>query len=93
MSIYTKGYFWVGVADRAIKTLAQTLVALIGTSAVAIHALDWPMILSVAATATLLSVLTSVATPDTAANTKVMKNDDGDMVAYIPKHSQDFPRS
>ena len=53
--------FWAATAERAIKTLAQTLVALIGTSAVSIIDLDWAQMLGVAATATVLSVLTSIA--------------------------------
>ena len=48
-------------AVRAVKTGAQTLASLIGTGAVGILALDWPQMLSVTATAMLLSVLTSVA--------------------------------
>ena len=48
-------------AIRALKTGAQTLASLIGTGAVGILALDWPQMLSVTATAMVLSVLTSVA--------------------------------
>lgn len=46
---------------RAIRTFAQALVAEIGTGAVGIVQLDWPAMLSVAATAAALSLLTSVA--------------------------------
>jgi hypothetical protein len=53
--------FWLASGERAIKTLAQTLVALIGTNAVGVMDLDWAQILGVAATATVLSILTSVA--------------------------------
>lgn len=53
--------FWVAASERAIKTFAQTLVALIGTGAIGIMDLDWLQMLSVAATATVLSVLTSIA--------------------------------
>lgn len=53
---------WVKAAGiRAIKTGAQTLASLIGTGAVGILALDWPQMLSVTATAMVLSVLTSIA--------------------------------
>ena len=48
-------------AVRAVKTGAQTLASLIGTGAVGILALDWPQMLSVTATAMVLSVLTSIA--------------------------------
>jgi hypothetical protein len=46
---------------RAVKTGAQTLASLIGTGAVGILELDWLQMLSVTATAMVLSVLTSVA--------------------------------
>lgn len=53
---------WLKAAGiRALKTGAQTLASLIGTGAVGILALDWPQMLSVAATAMVLSLLTSVA--------------------------------
>lgn len=51
----------VAALVRAVKTAAQTAIALIGTGAVAITALDWGQILAVTATAAVLSVLTSVA--------------------------------
>lgn len=53
--------FWRAAGERAIKTFAQTIVALVGTEMVGIHTLDWGVILSASATATLLSILTSVA--------------------------------
>lgn len=46
---------------RAAKTGAQTLAALIGTGAVGVTELDWPSMLSVTATAVVLSLLTSIA--------------------------------
>lgn len=53
---------WLKAAGiRAVKTGAQTLVALIGTGAVGITELDWAKMLSVTATAVVLSLLTSVA--------------------------------
>lgn len=48
-------------AVRAIKTAAQTAVALIGTGAVGFTDLDWVHIASVAGVAAVLSLLTSVA--------------------------------
>ena len=45
---------------RALKTLAQTAVATIGTTAV-IGEVDWIMVASASALAAILSVLTSVA--------------------------------
>ncbi|WP_347031714.1 holin [Brevibacterium paucivorans] len=58
---YASKAFWTATAERAIKTAAQSLITLIGTDAVGILAIDWAQILSVTATMTLLSVLTSVA--------------------------------
>ena len=53
---------WLAAACvRAVKTAAQTLIALIGTDMVSIVSLDWPQMLGVVATATVLSLLTSVA--------------------------------
>ena len=52
---------WVKAAGiRAIKTVAQTAVATIGTSA-AVGEVDWLMVASAAALAGILSMLTSVA--------------------------------
>ncbi len=47
-------------AVRAIKTVAQTAVAMIGTSVV-IADVNWVMVLSASALAGVLSLLTSVA--------------------------------
>jgi hypothetical protein len=53
--------FWIAAAERAIKTFAQALIALIGTSAMNILELDWTQMLGVSATAAVVSILTSVA--------------------------------
>lgn len=47
-------------AIRAIKTVAQTAVAMIGT-AVVVSAVDWRMVVSASVLAGVLSILTSVA--------------------------------
>lgn len=47
-------------AVRAVKTIAQTAVATIGTSAV-LSAVDWRVVVSASLLAGLLSVLTSIA--------------------------------
>lgn len=52
---------WIKAAGiRAIKTIAQTAIATIGTSAV-ISAIDWRVVASAAAVAGILSLLTSIA--------------------------------
>ena len=52
---------WIKAAGiRAIKTIAQTTVAMIGTSVV-ISDVNWAMVLSASILAGLLSVLTSIA--------------------------------
>ena len=53
--------FWKQVAERAVKTFAQGLVALWGADKVlGVLDIDWGKALSVAALALLLSVLTSI---------------------------------
>lgn len=53
--------WWRAAGVRAIKTAAQTAVALIGTGAVGFTDLDWARIASVAGVAAVLSLLTSIA--------------------------------
>lgn len=56
-----KAKLWIKAAGvRAIKTVAQTAVATIGTAAV-ISSVDWRMVVSASILAGVLSVLTSVA--------------------------------
>lgn len=59
MSNYWKN--WIKAAGiRAVKTVAQTAVATIGT-AVALGDVQWPLVVSASLLAGLLSLLTSVA--------------------------------
>ena len=53
--------FWQATLERAIKTFAQSLASLLTGDALGILDVDWGQSASVAAMATLLSVLTSVA--------------------------------
>ena len=67
-----KTYTWLHAAGiRAIKTMAQTAVATIGTSAV-MSDVNWTMILSASVLAGILSLLTSLAgLPEVKADVKV----------------------
>jgi hypothetical protein len=56
--------FWVSAAERALKTVAQSVVAVLGVGAVGILSVDWVQTLSVAAAAGLASILTSIADAD-----------------------------
>lgn len=71
-SVDTKEWF-KATGIRAVKTMAQTAVAVIGTGAV-ISAVDWKMVVSSAVVAGIVSILTSVAgipeVPDTEENVK-----------------------
>lgn len=52
---------WIKAAGvRAVKTMAQTAVALIGTSAF-VNSVDWNMVVSGAIVSGIVSVLTSIA--------------------------------
>lgn len=53
--------FWKATSIRALRTICQTAVAMIGTSAV-MSEVDWAMVLSASALSGILSVLTSIAT-------------------------------
>lgn len=59
MSNKTKKW-WKAAGIRAIKTVAQTAVATIGTAAV-LGGVDWVMVASASALAGILSILTSIA--------------------------------
>lgn len=52
--------FWVATGERAVKTFAQALVALF-VAGVTVLTIDWVQGLAVAATAAVVSVLTSIA--------------------------------
>lgn len=52
--------FWLAAFERAVKTFAQTAVALVGVELVSVVDLDWAQVAGVSATAAVLSLLTSV---------------------------------
>ena len=53
--------FWKCALNRAIRTVAQTAIATIGTNAL-LSQIDWRIVASASAVAGILSILTSVAT-------------------------------
>lgn len=57
--VFTKEWFYAA-GVRALKTIAQTAIATIGTTAV-ISSVDWRMVLSASLLAGILSMLTSIA--------------------------------
>jgi hypothetical protein len=57
----TSGQWWRAAGIRAVKTMAQTAVALIGTNAMGVTEVDWLGVASGAALAGVVSLLTSVA--------------------------------
>ena len=79
MSIYTTPEFWQGAGERAVKTFAQALLGVLMSGATGLLDVDWVAALSVAALATVVSLLTSLATPDFTAGAPT---DDG----YQGKH-------
>lgn len=54
--------FALAAGIRAIKTMCQTAIALIGTGAVGIADVDWRVVASGTALSGILSVLTSIGT-------------------------------
>lgn len=51
---------WKATAERAIKTAAQSMIAVLAVGQTSILTVDWQQAAAVAATATLLSVLSSI---------------------------------
>ena len=54
-------YFWQSTAERAVKSFAQSLLALLSAGQIGLLQVAWLTTLSTAGMATLLSVLSSVA--------------------------------
>lgn len=62
MNALTSKTFWVDTTERAIKTIAQTAVALLTASgALNLFTVNWGDLVAVAGLAGLISILTSVA--------------------------------
>lgn len=60
MSSLTTKAFWAAAGERAVRTFAQSLVAVGLTGATGILDVDWAAALSASGLASLLSILTSV---------------------------------
>jgi len=54
--------FWTYAGERAIKTVAQSALAFLGTGTVGLFTIDWFSLGSVSLGAGLLSILTSIVT-------------------------------
>lgn len=54
------GKFWVATFERAIKTFAQAVLALLTGDGMGLLAVDWGTVASVGALAAVASVLTSI---------------------------------
>ena len=66
---------WIkAAAVRAVKTMAQAAIAMIGTSAVMAD-IDWKLVLSASIVAAILSVLTSLAGLPEVDDTKIYIRD------------------
>lgn len=62
-SYLATGAFWAGACERAVKTIAQVLVALLTVdAATTVFSIDYRTAAGVALTAGLVSVLTSIVT-------------------------------
>lgn len=60
MKQITNKKWWQAAGIRAVKTMAQTLVSMIGVSAL-MSEVNWPMTLSAALLSGILSMCTSIA--------------------------------
>jgi hypothetical protein len=53
--------YWAGVTERAVKTFAQAVLAMLGGNVLGVVVVDWVAVGSVALLAAVASVMTSVA--------------------------------
>ena len=53
--------FWSYAGERAIKTVAQSALAVLGSGSIGLFTVDWVNLASVSLGAGLLSILTSIA--------------------------------
>lgn len=52
--------FWSYAGERAVKTVAQSALAFLGTGTIGLFTIDWVSLASVSLGAGLLSILTSI---------------------------------
>ena len=78
--------FWKAAAERAVKTFAQSLAALLVADGTDILSTDWGGRLSVAGMAAVVSVLTSVASSQIGGPGPSVT--DAEALDYDPKHDK-----
>lgn len=93
-SPFTTAAFWAGLAERSISTFAGALLAVLGGDAAGLLSVDWLSALSVAALATVVSILKAVAVPgftagdEDAGDVSMSEIDEMTTVTkYRPRHS------
>lgn len=61
MSVLSSKIFWIDAAERSVKTVAQTMVAVLTASGVlGLFSVNWGDAISVSGLAGLISILTSI---------------------------------
>jgi len=84
--------FWTDTLVRAVKTFAQTVLALMTTGSVGLTHVDWLTIFNVAGAAALASVLTSVTSLSKVGTASVGKHVDmGDPFVTAPALDMPVP--
>lgn len=68
--------FLKGAAERAIKTFAQSLLAVVSVTGLTFGAVDWGVALSAAGLAALASLLTSIVNPGFTAGAESVEPDE-----------------
>jgi hypothetical protein len=91
--VFTKA-FWKAALERAVKTFAQTLVALLGVTSVDARTVDllrsdWRVDLAVAGIAALLSVCFSVVSNASTGTGPSLAGEQTIAVSYEPQHVGD----
>nr|DAV09906.1 MAG TPA: holin [Caudoviricetes sp.] len=61
MSALTSKSFWADAIERAVRTVAQSLLALLTVNGISLYTIDWEKMLSAAVLAGAISLLTSIA--------------------------------